>query len=70
MFSCIPAIFVDAQPFSSARFGQGMGAIVLDDLMCNGTESRLIDCANAGLTMHNCDHSEDASVRCQIQRKS
>lgn len=32
---------------------------------CVGTETRLIDCPNAGgLGVHNCAHTEDAGVRC------
>ena len=42
----------------------GTGAIVLDNLFCTGTESRLVDCPNNGLGVHNCVHSEDAGVRC------
>ncbi len=47
-----------------AFFGQGTGNIVLDDLQCMGTESRLIDCPNSGINVHNCVHAEDASVTC------
>lgn len=42
----------------------GTGQIVLDNLFCTGTESRLVDCPNNGLGVHNCVHSEDAGVRC------
>ena len=42
----------------------GAGQIWLDDVACTGTESRLIDCGNRGLGIHNCAHSEDAGVRC------
>ena len=42
----------------------GTGQIVLDNLQCAGTESRLVDCPHNGLNIHNCVHSEDAGVRC------
>ena len=42
----------------------GTGLILLDNLMCTGSESRLVDCRHSGLGNHNCDHSDDAGVRC------
>ena len=42
----------------------GTGAIVLDNLLCRNTESRLVDCPHNGVGAHNCDHSDDAGVRC------
>ena len=34
--------------------------------MCTGNESSLLDCAaGEAIGSHNCDHSEDAGVRCQ-----
>ena len=42
----------------------GTGPIVLDDLLCTGDESRLVDCPHRGLGVHNCDHSKDVGVRC------
>nr|NP_999650.1 scavenger receptor cysteine-rich protein precursor [Strongylocentrotus purpuratus]AAF76318.1 scavenger receptor cysteine-rich protein [Strongylocentrotus purpuratus] len=51
--------------FHSAFFGQGTGTIVLDDVSCSGDETSIFDCGNAGLGIHNCGHSEDASVLCE-----
>ena len=53
----------DATPCSGARFDQGQGIIYLDELACNGSEYRLIDCAYDGDTS-DCRHYEDASVLC------
>lgn len=60
---------IDAIALSFAAFGQGTGAIVLDNVQCNGTETRLIDCPANPLTIHNCAHSEDASVSCDLTRE-
>ena len=58
----------DATALSFAFFGQGTGPILLDDVHCNGTEDRLVDCPYDPSTL-DCVHSEDASVRCQITRE-
>jgi len=49
---------------SQAAFGQGTGAILLDNVACRGTETRLVDCPSNPIGIHNCVHAEDASVRC------
>ena len=54
-----------AQAVSFAAYGQGTGPILLDDVACTGTETRLIECRASPITTHNCVHAEDASVRCQ-----
>ena len=54
------------QALRVASHGQGTGAIVLDDLLCSGTEENLLQCpsfTSAGI--HNCAHFEDASVVCE-----
>ena len=52
-------------PVRRAGFGSGTGMIVLDDLDCSGSETSLFDCpSDSQVLVHDCDHSEDAGVRC------
>ena len=39
--------------------------IWLDDVACNGSESRLIDCIHAGIGNDNCFYNEDAIILCR-----
>lgn len=48
----------------SARFGRGLGSIVLDDVNCTGSERALSECTGRNVGEHDCDHGEDASVVC------
>ena len=50
--------------YSNSYFGGGSGWIFLDNVYCTGEESRLIDCYHSGIGVHNCDHTDDAGVRC------
>ena len=55
---------IGATALRSASFGQGIGEILLDNLRCTGTETRLVDCPHNGIGIDNCAHSEDAGLRC------
>lgn len=54
-----------AQALSLAHFGQGTGPILLDNVECAGSESRLVECTANPIAAHNCIHLEDAGVRCR-----
>ncbi|GAB1605013.1 deleted in malignant brain tumors 1 protein-like isoform X1, partial [Argonauta hians] len=49
---------------SRGSFRPGVGSIWLDNVICNGTESNLMQCKHRGIGTHNCDHKEDAGVMC------
>ena len=56
----------DVVPLSQGYFGQSTSrSIYLDNVVCNGDESSLLDCEHEPVGVHNCDHSEDAGVRCE-----
>ena len=48
-----------------AYFGQGTAPILLDDVACSGTESRLINYRYDSSTS-DCNHSEDAGATCTV----
>ena len=48
--------------YALKRFGGGSGSIVLDNVQCTGNESSLSNCST--LPVHDCEHSENAGVRC------
>ena len=58
--------FSDAIPVRNAGFGEGSISILLDNLRCMGDEGSLLGCVDsADIGTHDCDHSEDAGVRCE-----
>ena len=59
--------FADAIAYSRAFYGQGTVPILLDDVRCTNTESRLIDCPYTAID--NCVHSEDAAVSCTTSKE-
>ena len=62
--------FRGGRAIGGARYGQGTGRIVLDDVACQGGEATLLGCSSRGLGSHNCGHHEDASVECQAMAPS
>ena len=64
---CSTLIFTfhaDVVALGRSYFGSGSGAIYLDSVVCNGSEGTLQHCAANPIGVHNCDHSEDAGVKC------
>ena len=58
------ALCSDAIPLQSASFGEATGSIYLDSVACTGEELDLLQCQASPVGVHNCDHTEDAGVRC------
>ena len=48
----------------SAKYGQGTGGIILDDIECSSSDATLFDCSHDGLFVENCSHREDAGAFC------
>ncbi|XP_069488613.1 lysyl oxidase homolog 3 isoform X2 [Ambystoma mexicanum] len=49
---------------TGARMGQGMGPVHMNEVQCLGTEKSVWNCEYKNITEEDCEHSEDASVRC------
>ena len=49
---------------SNAFYGEGGGAIWLNNVNCIGTEGTIRNCSHNGWGIRNCSHSQDAGVKC------
>ncbi|PFX29780.1 Lysyl oxidase-like 2 [Stylophora pistillata] len=50
----------------NAYYGRGIGKIMLDDVYCVGNEKSIKQCKKSRWQKSNCDHHEDAGVRCNV----
>ncbi len=59
-------IDIDVVPVrNGALFGQSLVPIILDDVICDGDESRLLECSHNVIGQHNCNRTTDtAGVIC------
>ena len=62
--ACRQLGFVDVSVSFRSDFGTSSQNIWLNDVACNGSESRLIDCSHAGIGFDNCNRSEEVGVHC------
>ena len=53
-----------AVAFPNAKYGQGVGTVYLDHVDCSGNENNLTQCINDGIGVAQCEHKDDAGVRC------
>ncbi|XP_030844533.1 neurotrypsin isoform X1 [Strongylocentrotus purpuratus] len=60
--------FIGASGFKrkAETFGQGTGAILLDNVNCVGNEASIVDCPMNDIGDEDCTHSEDAGVICRV----
>uniref|UniRef100_A0A673NDF3 SRCR domain-containing protein n=1 Tax=Sinocyclocheilus rhinocerous TaxID=307959 RepID=A0A673NDF3_9TELE len=50
--------------YASAAFGNGTGNILMDNVLCTGSESSLKECSHSTSVNSLCTHSQDAGVIC------
>lgn len=62
-FLCTTVTAGEAVP--GAFFGAGSDPILLDNVQCDSSDATLLGCSANPLLSHNCNHSKDASVRCE-----
>uniref|UniRef100_A0A673C1Z4 Lysyl oxidase homolog n=1 Tax=Sphaeramia orbicularis TaxID=375764 RepID=A0A673C1Z4_9TELE len=52
------------EALTGARMGQGMGPIYMNEVKCVGHERSVWNCPFKNITSEDCQHTEDAGVRC------
>ncbi|KAM9341692.1 lysyl oxidase homolog 3B isoform 1-T1 [Symphorus nematophorus] len=54
------------EALTGGRMGQGMGPIYMNEVKCLGTEKSIWNCPFKNITSEDCQHMEDAAVRCNV----
>ncbi|XP_064421061.1 lysyl oxidase homolog 3B isoform X3 [Latimeria chalumnae] len=54
------------EALTGARMGQGMGPIHMNEVQCSGYEKSIWNCQFKNITEEDCQHPEDAAIRCNI----
>ncbi|XP_069016847.1 lysyl oxidase homolog 3B isoform X2 [Embiotoca jacksoni] len=54
------------EALTGARMGQGMGPIYMNEVKCLGQEKSVWSCPFKNITSEDCQHMEDAAVRCNV----
>ncbi|XP_015258592.1 PREDICTED: lysyl oxidase homolog 3 isoform X3 [Cyprinodon variegatus] len=54
------------EALTGARMGQGIGPIYMNEVKCFGNEKSIWNCPFKNITSEDCQHMEDAAVRCNI----
>ncbi|RXM28167.1 Lysyl oxidase-like 3 [Acipenser ruthenus] len=52
------------EALTGARMGQGMGPVHMNEVQCSGQEKSIWNCPYKNVTSEDCQHVEDASVKC------
>ena len=63
-YDIICVLLSDSVPVRRSMYGNGTVPFLLDNIVCTGNESNLLQCQHSELRMHNCEWSETAGVIC------
>ncbi|XP_077586729.1 lysyl oxidase homolog 3B isoform X1 [Stigmatopora nigra] len=54
------------EAMTGGRMGQGVGPIYMNEVKCSGQERSIWNCPFKNITSEDCQHTEDAAVRCNV----
>lgn len=64
---CLILYRYGGEAFDEAHFGEGTGPVLLDNVKCLGHEESIDQCSHSDWGHSNCEHDEDAGVRCFLE---